>query len=99
MLILYDTVYGLCNNTAVINRVTLKSHLKHGVSEEGLQCPLLTVRLGLVLLQQLVEVSVLFAVCQDLQAVLMVPHKLLVDVEHGQQNIKQVRCKEKQKYS
>lgn len=74
------------------------SYLKHGVSEEGLQRPLLTVRFGLVLLEQLVKVSVLLAVSQNLQAVLMIPHKLLVDVQHGQQDVKQVRWKEKQKY-
>ena len=66
--------------------------LEHGVGEEGLQGALFTVGLGLVLLQQLVKVPVLLAVGQDLQAVLVVPHKLLVDVQHGQQDVKQVRC-------
>lgn len=89
----------LCNNTALIRTVTLQYYLKHGVSEEGFQRPLLTVGLGLVLLQQLVEVSVLFAVGQDLKAVLMVPHKLLVDVQHWQQDVKQVSCKEKETFS
>lgn len=41
------------------------SHLEHGVGEESLQRPLLAVRLGLVVLQQLVEVTVLLAVGQD----------------------------------
>lgn len=72
----------------------LGSHLEHRVGEEGLQCPLLAVRLGLVVLQQLVEVTVLLAVRQDLQAVLVVAHKLLVDVEHGQQDVEQVGWKE-----
>ena len=72
------------------------TNLEHGVGEEGLQGPLLAVRLGLVLLQQLVKVTVLLAVCQDLQTVLVVPHKLLVDVQHGQQNVKQVRCERKE---
>lgn len=31
--------------------------------------------------------------CQDLQAVLVVPHKLLVDVQHGQQYVEQVSCR------
>lgn len=31
--------------------------------------------------------------CQDLQAVLVVPHKLLVDVQHGQQDVEQVSCR------
>ncbi len=91
-----ETRCGLCNNTAVVHTVTLESYLKHWVSEEGLQSPLLTVGLGLVLLQQLVKVSVLLAVSQDLQAVLVVPHKLLVDVQHGQQDVKEVSWKEKQ---
>lgn len=73
--------------------VAMEPHLKHGVGEEGLQSPLLTVRFSLVLLEQFVKVSVLFAVGQDLQAVLMVPHKLLIDVEHGQQDVKQVSWK------
>ena len=71
------------------------SILEHGVGEEGLQGALFTVGLGLVLLQQLVKVPVLLAVGQDLQAVLVVPHKLLVDVQHGQQDVKQVRCGQK----
>lgn len=65
-------------------------YLEHRVSEECLQRPFLTVRLGLVLLQQLIKVSVLLAVGQDLQTVLMVPHKLLIDVQHRQQDVKQV---------
>lgn len=69
-------------------------HLEHGVGEEGLQRPLLAVRLGLIVLEQLVEVTVLFAVGQDLQAVLMVAHELLVDVEHGQQDVEQVSWEE-----
>ena len=68
------------------------SHLEHGVGEEGLQGPLLTVRLGFILLEQFVKVPVLFAVGQDLQAVLVVTHKLLVDVQHGQQDVKQISC-------
>ncbi len=90
---------GLCAITAVVHGLTLASYLKHGVSEEGFKCPLLAVGLGLVLLQQFVKVSVLFAVSQDLQAVLVVPHKLLVDVQHGQQDVKQVSCEETQAYS
>ena len=70
------------------------AHLEHGVGEEGLQRPLLAVGLGLVVLEELVEVSVLLAVRQDLQAVLVVAHELLVDVEHGQQDVEQVGCKE-----
>lgn len=69
-------------------------HLEHGVGEEGLQGPLLTVGFGLVVLEQLVEVAVLLAVGQDLQAVLVVPHKLLVDVQHGQQDVEQVSCRQ-----
>lgn len=69
-------------------------HLEHGVGEEGLQRPLLAVRLGLIVLEQLVEVAVLFAVGQDLQAVLVVAHELLVDVEHGQQDVEQVGWEE-----
>lgn len=45
------------------------------------------------MLEQLVEVAVLLAVRQDLQAVLVVAHELLVDVEHGQQDVEQVGCK------
>ena len=81
------------NGSAFIPRVyqwDKWANLEHGVGEEGLQSPLLTVGLGLVLLQQLVKVTVLLAVSQDLQAVLVVPHKLLVDVQHGQQDIEQV---------
>ena len=70
------------------------AYLEHGVGEEGLQRPLLAVGLGLVVLEELVEVSVLLAVRQDLQAVLVVAHELLVDVEHGQQDVEQVSCKE-----
>lgn len=71
-----------------------RCHLEHGVGEEGLQRPLLAVRLGLVVLQQLVKVTVLLAVGQDLQAILVVADKLLVDVEHGQQDVKQVSWKD-----
>lgn len=63
-------------------------HLKHGISEECLKRAFLTVRLGFILFQQLVEVAVLLAVGQDLQAVLVITHKLLVDVQHGQQDVK-----------
>lgn len=68
------------------------SHLEHGVGEEGLQRALFAVRLGLVLLEELVKVPVLLAVSQDLQAVLVVAHELLIDVEHGQQDVEQVGC-------
>lgn len=63
-------------------------HLEHGVSEECLQRALLTVRLGFILFKQLVKVAVLLAVGQDLQTVLVVTYKLLVDVQHGQQDVK-----------
>ena len=66
----------------------LSAYLEHGIGQEGLQGALLAVRLGLVLFEDLVEVTVLLAVSQDLQAVLVVPHKLLVDVQHGQQDVK-----------
>lgn len=69
--------------------------LKHGVGQEGLQGPLLTVGLCLIVLEQLIEIPVLFAVGQNLQAVLVVPDKLLVDVEHRQQDVKQVGCKQR----
>lgn len=65
-------------------------HLEHWVGEKGLQGAFLAVRLGFVLFQQLVEVAVLLAVGQDLQTVLVVTHKLLVDVQHGQQDVKEV---------
>lgn len=68
------------------------AHLEHGIGEEGLQRALLTVRLGLIVLKQLVKVSVLLAVGQDLQAVLVVAHKLLVDVQHRKQDVEQVGC-------
>ena len=74
-------------------------YLEHGVSEEGLQHAALTGGVGLVLFEQLVKVSVLFAVCQNLQTVLVVTHKLLVDVQHGQQDVKQVGCRCGRKYS
>lgn len=47
------------------------------------------------MLQQLVEVAVLLAVRQDLQAVLVVPDELLVDVQHGQQDVEQVGCEQR----
>lgn len=65
-------------------------YLEHGVCEEGLKHPSLTGGIRLVLFQQLVKVSVLLTVGQNLQAVLMVTHKLLIDVQHGQQDVKQV---------
>lgn len=89
----------LCNNTRGLSTVTVLLYLKHRVSEKCLQRPLLTVGLGLILLEQLVEVAVLFAVSQDLQAVLVVPHKLLVDVQHWQQDVEQVSCNERTTYS
>lgn len=67
-----------------------EQHLEHGVGEERLQHAALAGGVGLVLFEQLVEVSVLFAVGQNLQAVLMVPNKLLVDVQHRQQDVEQV---------
>lgn len=69
------------------------SHLEHGVSEEGLQCALLAVWLGLILLEKLVKVPVLLAVCKDLEAVLVVADELLVDVQHWQQDVEQIRCR------
>lgn len=63
-------------------------YLEHGVCEEGLEHPSLTGCVRLILLQQLVKVPVLLTVGQNLQAVLMVAHKLLIDVEHGQQDVK-----------
>jgi len=78
---------GLCCDAFV---KALVSYLEHRVCEEGLEHPPLTGSVGLVLLQQLVEVSVLLTVGQNLQAVLMVTHKLLIDVQHGQQDVKQV---------
>lgn len=69
-------------------------YLEHGVGQEGFQHAALAGSVGLVLFQQLVKISVLLTVCQHLQAVLVVPHKLLVNVQHGQQNVKEVRCEE-----
>lgn len=63
-------------------------YLEHGVREEGLEHPSLAGGIRLVLFQELVKVSVLLAVGQNLQAVLMVTHKLLIDVQHGQQDVK-----------
>lgn len=71
-------------------------HLEHGVGEEGLQRAFLAVGLGLIVLEQLVEVAVLLAVRQDLQAVLVIADKLLVDVKHRQQDVKQVGCGEQE---
>lgn len=65
-------------------------YLEHGVGEEGLQHASLTRGVRLILLQQLVEVSVLLTVGQNLQAVLMVTDELLVDVEHWKQDVEQV---------
>lgn len=76
-----------------VSRLCPHPHLKHGVRQEGLQRPLLAIGLGLVVLQQLVKIPVLLAVGQNLQAVLVVPDKLLVDVQHRQQNVKEVSCK------
>lgn len=42
------------------------------------------------MLQQLIKITVLFAVGQNLQTVLVVADKFLVDVEHWQQDIKEV---------
>lgn len=64
-----------------------KLYLEHGVREEGLEHSPLTGSIGLVLFQQLVKVSVLLTIRQNLQAVLMVSHKLLIDVQHGQQDV------------
>lgn len=69
-------------------------YLKHGIGEEGLQHASLARGVGLVLLEQFVKVAVLLAVGQDLQTVLVVAHKLLVDVQHWQQDVKQVSCEE-----
>lgn len=86
-----------CQHCGGISRADpgASGHLEHGVGQEGLQGPLLAVGLGLVVLQQLVEVPVLLAVRQDLQAVLVVPHELLVDVQHGQQDVEQVGCEQR----
>ena len=75
----------------------LSAYLEHGIGQEGLQGALLAVRLGLVLFEDLVEVTVLLAVSQDLQAVLVVAHKLLVDVQHGEQDVKKVSCKRRRR--
>lgn len=64
------------------------TYLEHGVCEEGLEHPSLTCSVRFILFEQLVKVSVLFTVGQNLQAVLMVTHKLLIDVQHGQQDVK-----------
>lgn len=70
-------------------------YLEHGVCKEGLQHPSLTRCVRLMLLQQLVKVSVLLTVGQNLQAVLVVTDKLLIDVQHGQKDVKQVSWKHK----
>ncbi len=76
-----------------------KHYLEHGVREEGLQHAALAGGVGFVLFEQLVKVSVLLTVCQNLQTVLMVPHELLVNVQHWQQDVEQVGCEETQAYS
>lgn len=66
-------------------------HLKHGVGEEGLQHSALTGGVCFILLQKLVKVPVLFTVGQNLQTVLMVSHKLLINVQHRQQDVEEIR--------
>lgn len=68
-----------------------KVHLKHGVGEEGLQHSALTGGVRFILLQKLVKVPVLFTVGQNLQTVLMVSHKLLINVQHRQQDVEEIR--------
>lgn len=67
----------------MIIRITVTvTYLEHGVCKKGLQHSPLAGCIGLILFKQLVKVPVLFAVGKNLQAVLMVPYKLLVDVQH-----------------
>lgn len=77
--------------TAGQSRSSPPPYLEHWVGEEGLQHAALASGVGLVLLEQLVEVPVLLAVGQHLQTVLVVPYELLVNVQHRQQDVKQVR--------
>lgn len=68
-----------------------EQHLKHGVGEKRFQHPPLTRSVRFILLQEFVKVPVLLTVGQNLKTVLVVPHKLLIDVKHWQQDIKEIR--------
>ena len=76
---------------ACIHAYECVCYLKHGVCEKGFQHASFPGSVGLILLKQLIKVSVLLAVGQNLQTVLVVTDKLLVDVQHGEQDVKQIR--------
>lgn len=77
------TLIAQCQRSAV--------HLKHRVGKEGFQHSVLTGGVCFILLQKLVKVPVLFTVRQNLQTVLMVSHKLLINVQHRQQDVEKIR--------
>lgn len=62
----------------------------HRISEERFQSPSLQAGLFFQAPQDSDELLPLFAFCQDLQAVVMIPHVLLIDGQHGQQHVEEI---------
>lgn len=72
------------------NTTAAETYLVHGIGEEGLQGSALA---GGVLLEpgeDAGEIGVLFALREDLKAEVVIPHVFLVDVEHGEEDVKEV---------
>lgn len=64
----------------------------HWIREEGLESAALQVGFVLQAVEEGPEVRILLALCQNLQAVVVIPHVLLVDTQHWQQHVEQVPC-------
>lgn len=69
------------------------TYLKHWIGQERFQHPPLTGRVGFILFQEFVKISVLLTVGKHLEAVLVITHKFLINVQHGEQNIEQISWK------
>lgn len=78
----------------LVQRDYVTRDLMHGISEKGLERATFA---GWVLFEpweNARELRILFALGQDLQRKVVVPHVLLVDVEHRQQHVKQITWKQ-----
>ena len=66
------------------------AYLVHGVGEERLEGAALAGRVLFEPREDAGEMRILFALGEDLEAEVMIPHVLLVNVEHGQEDVEQV---------
>lgn len=65
-------------------------YLMHWICEERFQRPSLQAGFFFEASEDRDELLPLFAFGQDLQAVVMIPHVLLIDGQHGQQHVEEI---------